>query len=95
MVRLTLDGVSVVMPQTMSKSEALAYLNSCREKLNRSETLTELSITLTGNDDVQLEQTVSTPKFERIRRITGYLTGDLNRWNNAKRAEEHERVKHG
>ena len=33
-------------------------------------------------------------KFERIRRITGYLTGDLNRWNDAKRAEEKDRVKH-
>ena len=33
-------------------------------------------------------------KFERIRRITGYLTGDLNTWNNAKQAEEHDRVKH-
>lgn len=32
--------------------------------------------------------------FERIRRITGYLTGDLNTWNNAKRAEERDRVKH-
>lgn len=33
-------------------------------------------------------------KFERIRRVTGYLTGSLDRWNNAKRAEEKERVKH-
>lgn len=33
-------------------------------------------------------------KFERIRRITGYLVGTLNRWNNAKRAEEKDRVKH-
>lgn len=33
-------------------------------------------------------------KFERIRRVTGYLTGTLDRWNNAKRAEEHDRVKH-
>jgi anaerobic ribonucleoside-triphosphate reductase len=32
--------------------------------------------------------------FERIRRITGYLVGDLERWNNAKRAEEKDRVKH-
>ena len=31
----------------------------------------------------------------RMRRITGYLTGDLNSWNSAKRAEEHDRVKHG
>lgn len=34
-------------------------------------------------------------KFERIRRITGYLVGTLDRFNNAKRAEEKDRVKHG
>lgn len=34
-------------------------------------------------------------KFERIRRITGYLVGTLDRWNSAKRAEEKDRVKHG
>ena len=33
--------------------------------------------------------------FERIRRITGYLVGTMDRWNNAKRAEESDRVKHG
>ncbi len=32
--------------------------------------------------------------FERIRRITGYLVGTMDRWGNAKRAEEHDRVKH-
>ena len=33
--------------------------------------------------------------FERIRRITGYLVGTLDRFNNGKRAEEADRVKHG
>lgn len=33
--------------------------------------------------------------FERIRRITGYLVGTLDRFNNAKRAEVNDRVKHG
>ena len=33
-------------------------------------------------------------KFERIRRITGYPVGTLDRFNNAKRAEEADRVKH-
>ncbi len=33
-------------------------------------------------------------KFQRIRRVTGYLVGTLDRFNNAKRAEEHDRVKH-
>lgn len=33
-------------------------------------------------------------RFERIRRITGYLVGTMDRWNNAKKAEERDRVKH-
>ena len=33
-------------------------------------------------------------KFERIRRITGYLVGTIDRWNNGKTAEERDRVKH-
>ena len=32
--------------------------------------------------------------FERIRRITGYLVGTLDRFNDGKRAEEQDRVKH-
>ena len=32
--------------------------------------------------------------FDRIRRITGYLVGDMGRWNDAKREEEKDRVKH-
>ena len=33
-------------------------------------------------------------KFERIRRITGYLVGTLEKWNDAKKAEERDRMKH-
>lgn len=33
-------------------------------------------------------------QFERIRRITGYLVGTMEKWNDAKKAEEHDRVKH-
>lgn len=32
--------------------------------------------------------------FDRIRRITGYLVGTIDRFNDAKREEEHDRVKH-
>lgn len=34
-------------------------------------------------------------KFDRIRRICGYLVGTLDKWNDAKKAEEKGRVKHG
>ncbi len=32
--------------------------------------------------------------FERIRRITGYLVGTMDKWNDAKKAEESDRIKH-
>ena len=54
----------------------------------------ELIITL-GETDAVAEYVLDAPKFQRIRRITGYLVGDLSRFNNGKRAEEHDRVAHG
>ena len=47
-------------------------------------------------EEVREEKTVGEGVgFERIRRITGYLVGTVDRFNNGKRAEEHDRVKHG
>lgn len=47
-----------------------------------------------ANATIEMEEKESVP-FERIRRITGYLVGTLDRFNDAKRAEESQRVKHG
>ena len=48
-----------------------------------------------NNQNLQQEQMVGEGVgFERIRRITGYLVGTLDRFNDAKRAEVSERVKH-
>ncbi len=47
------------------------------------------------NEEVKSKKTVGEGiEFERIRRITGYLVGTVERFNNGKRAEEHDRVKH-
>ena len=51
--------------------------------------------TYTGEDVVIRYYRRGAPHFERIRRITGYLVGTLDRFNDAKRAEERDRVKHG
>jgi ribonucleoside-triphosphate reductase len=40
------------------------------------------------------EEMKSIVKIERIRRITGYLTGDISRWGSSKQAELKDRVKH-
>ncbi len=57
--------------------------------------LTSLAISPAEDGEINLDYELQPAKFERIRRITGYLVGTIDRWNNAKRAEEHDRVKHG
>lgn len=54
-----------------------------------------VSVVADGADGLAVTFLRRAPKFERIRRITGYLTGTLDTWNDAKRAEERDRVKHG
>ena len=75
-----------------SASEAKNYVDYVAQRVNYP----VKSVTVTQCDDglVDLDYELNTPKFERIRRITGYLTGTLDRWNNAKQAEERDRVKH-
>ena len=47
-----------------------------------------------GKGKISYHKDEDAPRFERIRRITGYLVGTVDRWNNAKQAELHDRVKH-
>ena len=56
-------------------------------------TVRGLSLTVDG-DDIDITYDLSPRPFERIRRITGYLVGTMDRWNDAKTAEEADRVKH-
>ena len=53
----------------------------------------ELEIMIDG-ENVDCTAKLSSVRFQRIRRITGYLVGDLSRFNNAKRREVDDRVKH-
>lgn len=55
----------------------------------------EISIRRTENhDEYGITPVFERVPFQRIRRITGYLVGTLDRFNNAKRAEVEDRVKH-
>ena len=68
------------------------YKTYLEEKYNRK--IKTLSIEYDG-DFVNLRYTFEPVPFNRIRRITGYLTGDTETWNNAKKAELNDRVTHG
>ena len=53
-----------------------------------------MEITILDDDTAEVKYNLVGQPFERIRRITGYLVGTMDRWNNAKQAEERDRVKH-
>ena len=55
----------------------------------------ELYIRRTENaDEYGITPVFETVPFQRLRRITGYLVHSMDQWNDAKRAEERDRVKH-
>ncbi|MBQ9969513.1 MAG: hypothetical protein IJP15_03360 [Oscillospiraceae bacterium] len=76
----------------LSQEEILAYVAHV-EKENPNRSIEALTIELDG-EFVNLSYTLKPVPFERIRRITGYLVGTMDHWNDAKRAEERDRVKH-
>ncbi len=76
---------------SMSQKEQQLYVDYIEGKYNRK--VKSLNIELDG-EDVNLKYTFQEVPFERIRRITGYLVGTMDHWNNAKASEEHDRVKH-
>lgn len=81
-----------VIGDAISDEEIQAYVNYGRDKYKDRE-ITELNIRTDG-DFADLKFTFAEVPFARIRRITGYLVGTTERFNNAKRSEEHDRVKH-
>ena len=76
----------------ISEAEANAYKNYMA-KQHPEITSGTLDIMVDG-DEAELTLTADPVRFERIRRITGYLVGTLDRFNDAKRSEEADRVKH-
>ena len=95
-MKYAIDGVIVTVHNgEIPEEEALAYVDRGRELYGKG--LTEIIATLDPNDAdmIDLEYKWQNAPFHRLRRITGYLVGNLGHWNNAKRAEERDRVKHG
>lgn len=83
--------MNIVITGNAQPQEQMAYVNYLEEKYNRK--LESLDIQIDG-EYADLHYKFSEVPFERIRRITGYLVGTMDKWNDAKTAEERDRVKH-
>lgn len=76
----------------LPQAEINAYIAHGRESYPGRQ-IERMDVAVDG-DYVDVNYFLTDAPFTRIRRITGYLVGDMSHWNNAKRAEEGERVKH-
>lgn len=77
---------------TLSQAEIECYVANAQKKF-ADKNLTAIDLEVDG-EYINAAYHFSSEPFQRIRRITGYLVGTLDRFNNAKRAEESQRVKH-
>lgn len=88
----TNQGVIICSNKRIDNITQLKYLNHI-QKENKNMEIGEINL-LFDNHDVECSYTIHPIQFERIRRITGYLVGNVERFNNGKKAEEKDRVKH-
>lgn len=91
---MIVDGVKVnfLGIENATREEASNYVAYVRGRV--SEPIKTINVKLCEDGMVDVNYTARGEKFERIRRITGYLVGTTDRWNDAKKSEEHDRVKH-
>ena len=76
---------------TLEQQEIDAYIARAKEKFGKEPFGIDIKV---DGEFVELSYDFGSQPFHRIRRITGYLVGTLDRFNNGKRAEERDRVKH-
>ena len=80
-----------VITGNASPEEAANYISYIEDNYGMG--VKTLNIELDG-EYANLTYELDNVPFERVRRITGYLVGTMDKWNNAKRAEEADRVTH-
>lgn len=84
-------GVLVDNRGAYDLDEVKRYIEYVRKETGKA--ISDIQLIPKG-EQVEINYTTIERKFERIRRVTGYLVGTMDRWNNSKQAEEHDRVKH-
>ena len=81
------DGVVI------SEKEKNAYIQHIK-KNNPKRKIEWVEIVIDDEGFANLTYSLAPADFERIRRITGYLVGTTAKWNNGKKAELRDRIKH-
>ena len=87
--------MNIIIDGEIPQEEIDAYITRAHKKYGKNVKEIRLSVDKDDPEYVNIEYRFEGVPFERIRRITGYLVGTTERWNDAKLAELHDRVNHG
>ena len=92
-MNMIIDGIKInIIGEEIPEEEIREYIKRGQSKYGHH--LKGLELHPDG-DEIEIFYDVTPMGFNRLRRITGSLVGDLSRWNNGKKAEQKDRVKHG
>jgi len=88
---MKITGIEVTSDFEASLEELRSYVEFVSARVQN---VASVKVHLCEDGMVDVTYVAHGTRFERIRRITGYLVGTTDRWNDAKQAEERDRVKH-
>lgn len=88
----TINKIDVSVTGEISDEELTVYLT--RQQAKSTHKIIKAAVTV-DEEYIDVDCTFEFVPFERIRRITGYLVGTTDKWNDAKKAELKDRVTHG
>lgn len=92
MYQITIDNLLVECNCEATREELIPYVMYAKDKFPYAN-WNKLIVNFDG-DEVELGYDFVKEPFNRIRRITGYLVGNVSSWNNAKQDELNHRIKH-
>lgn len=87
-----INNIQVAVLGDIGEDELSIYLTQLQAKQKYK--IIKANVTVDG-EHVDIKYVLEPVPFNRIRRITGYLVGNTDRWCDAKQAEEKDRIKHG
>jgi hypothetical protein len=87
---MKINGIEIILDGALPTDELVGYVERAKEMYG--DRIVQMSVKVDG-EFVELDYTLQPIRFERIRRITGYLQ-KTGQWNNAKKAELQDRVVH-
>lgn len=88
---MLIEGVQITADFPCDRAELANYVAYVSARVPNVQTI---HVTACPDGKVDVSYVAHNEPFHRLRRITGYLTSELRFWNNAKQAEERDRVKH-